>query len=415
MAHGPTGATARASPARLIRIAFAAAALAAVALLAYLGRPGDDYRHSDFFQFWAAPRLLLEGGDPYDRADWADVYAREARAPVATPPLPGRHIYPLWSAVPLLPLGALPLDLAAALWVSAQVVAIALAVRALAGVFALRRRERVVLYGLTVGFQPVWLIAGGGNVTGLVLAAFVAAIAWHARHPVAAGAALALVSLKPHPLVLGAPALLLLAPRACGVRMLAAAAVVFSTLVAITLPFGVGWIPSWLDAAVARQLVPTGSNSTVWTIGRVLPGGAAVAVALAVGALAALAAWWARRAGPQERVAAAVAVSLFIAPHGWSYDQVLLLIPLAATLAASSRMAQHRQLALGSVALVFGVAPWLLYALAYQRGGEEWSALTPLAAFALLALASAASDDGRIPHVGGAPPGGGSRTAAAGH
>ena len=364
-------------------------ALALLAAAIVIARdPGSTYRHSDMFQFWAAPRLLLEGRDPYDVSDWAGIYAREARPPVATPPPPARHIYPLWSAVPLLPLAALPFDVAAPLWLGAQVIAIALAVRALAHLFALERRDRVVFYGIAAAFQPVWLIVGGGNVTGLVLAAFVAALVLVERRPAAAGVALAFVSMKPHPLIVAVPALVLGARAADRARVIAAAAAVFLGLIAITLPLGPDWIGKWVDAAVARQTVPTGSNATVWTLGRVLPGAPLVAPLLAVAALAAFAWWW-RLARPAPRVlaAGAVPVSLFVTPHGWSYDHILLLVTLAAVVAYVGAFGRTRRaLALAAVAASATLAPWGLYALALARLGEEWSALTPLAAFGLLAM-----------------------------
>jgi hypothetical protein len=365
----------------------AAAALAFLALGAVLVRdPGSAYRHSDMFQFWAAPRLLLEGRDPYDVTDWAGIYEREARHPVATPPPPARHIYPLWSAVPLLPLAALPFDAAAPIWLAAQVVAVALAVRALAGVFALRRRDRFVLYGLAASFQPVWLIAGGGNATGFVLAAFVAALALAPRRPRAAGAALALVALKPHPLFLGVPALIGATGGPGRARLVAAAAAVFALLLVVTVPLGPDWPAKWADAAIARQLTPTGSNATVWTIGRVLPGAPLIAPLLAAAACAGFALWWRRgRPGPAVMVAGSVALSLFLTPHGWSYDHILLLIPLAATLAGVGSLEGARRLAaLTAVAALTTLLPWILYAVAIARQGEEWSALTPLAFFATL-------------------------------
>lgn len=375
------------TPRRLLVLAAFALAVLAVVLVR---DPGSAYRHADMFQFWAAPRLLLEGRDPYDVTDWAGIYAREARPPVATPPPPARHIYPLWSAVPLLPLAALPFDVAATLWLAAQLAAVALAVRALAGVFALERRDRFVLYGLAASFQPVWLIAGGGNATGFVLAAFVAALALAPRRPLAAGAALGIVALKPHPLILAVPALIAATSASGRARLIAAAAAVFAILLAITVPFGLDWPAKWVDAAIARQLTPTGSNATVWTIGRVLPGAPLIAPILAASALAALAVWW-RLTHPAPAVAAAasVAVSLFVTPHGWSYDQILLLVTVAAIIACLARLGGGRRLAaLVTVAALTTLLPWGLYALAHARQGEEWSALTPLVSFALLAGAS---------------------------
>lgn len=370
-----------ASRARISAIAVCAAA--AVALLSALGHPGQDYRHSDFFQFWAAPRIILEGGDPYDPVAWSAMYAREARAPVATPPPPGRHIYPLYSAVPLLPFAALPIDVAAALWLVAQLAVVALSLRALARRFGLGRREAMLLFGFAAAFEPLWLLVGGGNMTGFVLGLVVAALA--APRAVAAGAAIGLLALKPTDVLIAVPATIAAARAERRLPMVVSAVVTAALLLAVTLPFGPSWIGEFA-AAAGDRLVTTGSNATVWTIDRALPGSAAVTAILAVAALAALAVWWRARPRPAPTlVAGAVAVSLFVAPHGWSYDQLLLLVTLAAVLAEGARLDDARRVAVaGTAAAVFALFPWALYALAFRRGSEEWSALTPLLAFALL-------------------------------
>ncbi len=382
-------------PARTWIIAVAAALIATCAL-SVAGHPGADYRHSDFFQFWAAPRLLLEGADPYDATAWAAIYAREAAAPVATPPPPSRHVYPLWSAVLLLPFAALPVDVAAAAWLVGQVATVILALRALAGLMVPRRGERVLLFGLAAAFQPLWLIVGGGNVAGFLLGLFVAGlVATLARAPFPAGGAIGLLAVKPHPFGVAVPALLLAARPADRRAMLVAAAGTVVLLVAVTLPFGPSWTLAWLGAALDLQRT-AGSNATVWTIGRVVPSAPLVAPVLAVGAVIALVIWW--RAGPRPPstlVAAAVAVSVFVAPHGWSYDQVLLLVPLAAILGELAKTSgPRRTLGLVLAAATSGPLPWALYAVALARGGEEPSALTPLAFFALLVLVSSWSGRG---------------------
>lgn len=373
-----------------------AVAIGATVALTVVGHPGADYRHSDFFQFWAAPRLLLEGRDPYDAVDWASIYAREATAPVATPPPPARHVYPPWSAALLLPLGLLPFDLAAALWVVAQLTAVIVALRILATLYLARAEERALLFGLAAAFQPLWLIVGGGNITGFLLGLFTVGLAAAIAGPRTAGIPIGILAVKPHPFVIALPALLAVAEARASLFI--GAVGTFLVLVLATLPFGPRLFGEWLGAALDLQGT-TGSNATVWTIGRVLPGGPVIAVLLAVAALAGLVGWWrVRRPPPLTALAGSVAISVFVAPHGWSYDATLLLITLAAILAAAGRLSGTRRIALlAAIAIVATGVPWALYALAFGRGGEEWSALTPLAFFALLAVTTPPRGQARRP------------------
>ncbi len=360
-------------------------AFAATFALAAADLPGTAYRHSDYFQFWAAPRLILEGADPYDQADWAGIYAREATAPVGTPPPPGRHIYPLWVALLLLPMGALPFGIAAAGWLVAQLAIVALALRALAVRSGGGRRETLLLFGLTAGFQPLWLLVGGGNATGFLLGLYVASlVAALARRTWQAGTLLGLLAVKPHPLGVAVPALLLVAHDR--VRLVASAGAAVTALLLASLALDPAWLGKWLSSAVELQGT-TGSNATVWTLGRVIPFPFAAPL-LAAGSLLALVAWWRTRPDPFVRIAGAIPVSVFVAPHGWSYDQLLLVVTLAAILGRLAHVrGARRAIGLLLAALAAGPLPWLLYGAALARRGEEWSAITPLIFFGSLVLA----------------------------
>ncbi|HUQ16856.1 MAG TPA: hypothetical protein VM070_03625, partial [Candidatus Saccharimonadales bacterium] len=65
----------------------------------------------DFFCFWSGGRLVLHGDSPYDRAAWAAATGglqpgREGTLTAGA--CTARYAYPLWTAVALLPVGALP-------------------------------------------------------------------------------------------------------------------------------------------------------------------------------------------------------------------------------------------------------------------------------------------------------------------
>lgn len=367
----------------------ALAIVSSLALLAVLGWPATNYRDNDFFQFWAAPHALLEGASPYDIDWWRDFRERYPSRDLERSPLSGTASpYPLWTHVLLLPLALLPFEIAAPVWLVAQLLAIAL------GVAALRRgilrtapaRDGILLAGLALAFQPAWLTAGGGNLSGFLFAVSAGALgAALAGRATLAGALAALVAVKPHSFIVSVPALAI-GPARGRARFLVGGAAVGVPLLAIALAFRPDWIGEWLANARALQL-STGSNATGWTLDRALPlGGPWLPMVAEVAVAAAWLAWIrARRPALALLYGAAVPLSLFVAPHGWSYDQLQLLVTAAVILERLAALDEPRRLVgLAALYAILGVVPWFLYALAFERGGEEWSALVPLLALGLL-------------------------------
>ena len=356
-------------------------AAAAVIVLGAIGVPASTYRGGDFLQFWIQPQALFEGASPYDPLWWAAIHDR-----VGVPPLFAEAVYPPYDALAFLPLAALPLSYAAAAWLVAQLVAVAF------GASRLARRisdpaGRAIFLAVVISFQPAWLLVVGGNVTGFLFAALGGAyLAALDRHPMRCGALLGLLVVKPHPFVFVAVAVLALAERAPRRSLVLGALTTAGPLIAITLLVRPAWYAQWVPAALGLQGAP-GSNATIWTIGRLIGieaplvgGGAALALIAIFGV-------WARRSQPplSTAIAAAIPVSLMVAPHGWSYDHLQLLIPLAVLI---GRCGDVRSPALrvtrAALALGASAVPWLLYLTAFRRGGEELSVLTPLAVFLLL-------------------------------
>jgi hypothetical protein len=350
--------------------------LAAIVALYLIGWPASIYRHgaADMPQFWLAARTLLEGRMPYEIWDWP---------------------YPLWTAVALLPLGLIPLDVAAPLWLVGQLVAVAVALELLARRVLVtdRRRDRVVLFGMALAMQPTWLLVGGGNMTGLLFGAFAGAlVARISGRAGLAGALLGLLVTKPMAFVVSGPSFLIATRGPARWRVLAGAVAVAATLVIASFALRPDWVGLWTGNAVALQ-TSGGSNATGWTLGRA----SAPAIppwlvsTLATTALvAAFALWWWRRRPPFPLlIAGAVPVSLFAAPHGWSYDQLHLLITYAVALERIARAGSRRVAWLVALLAVACVVPWALYASAFTTGGEERTAVVPVLAFALLVAADA--------------------------
>lgn len=355
-------------------------AIAMFLALGGAGVPASTYRHGDFLQFWIQPQALVEGASPYDPDWWAAIHRR-----VGVRPLFVEAVYPPHNAFAFLPLAAFPLAYAAAFWVVAQLVAVAVVAVALARRIS-DRGGRSVFLAIVVSFQPLWLLVAGGNVTGFLFAALGGAyLAALDRRMVSCGALLGLLVVKPHPFVFLAVAVLVSAQRSERRALVLGAFATAGPLVAITLLLRPSWYVEWLTAASGLQAAP-GSNATVWTIGRlvgvempVLGGIVALAAIIAVGV-------WSRRARPSLALAIAVAIpaSLAVAPHGWSYDQLHLLVPLALLIELIGPVSPTRRAIRAAVVLGASVLPWLFYMIAFRRGGEELSAITPLLVLALL-------------------------------
>lgn len=356
------------------------AAAVAVAVLGVAGWPASAYRNGDLTQFWLQPRALFDGGDPYDAGYWSAAHTAIGQLPENP-----QAVYPPHDAIAFLPFALLPLPYAAAAWVIAQLllVSVALALLALRIVPPARRG---VFLAIGASFQPVWVLAVGANVTGFLFAAVVGAyLALRDHRLVRSGAFLGLLIAKPHPFAIVAIALLIRCSWPERRRIALGALCTAGSLVAAALVLRPTWYAEWLRSALTLG-ASSRSNATAWTLGRVagLPAWSGPLVAaIAIGGLG----LWLIRARPSLAVtiAGALPISLATAPYGWSYDQLQLLIPFAVLVAAATRPA-----GLALVALVATAVPWALYALAFQRGGEALSVITPLLVFGFI-IASARS------------------------
>jgi hypothetical protein len=384
---------------RTVLVLLAATALVWLALYT-LGWPASQYVHNDFAGFWVGSRMLLDGADPYDFGPFLEMHQRIGSRGLAINPPGTAYGYPLTTALVFAPFALLPVAAAAPLWLATQ------ATLALGALIALSRRlfgpdarrHLPILLGLLLACQPAWLLAAGGNLGGFLLAIAATSTALLlAGRPAAAGAVAGLLVIKPHPLLIALPLILLVLRRRDAMRMLIAAAAVAGGIVVLTLLLRPGWIPEFLVpfSRIGGAAVP---RSTLFGLAGAALGPATWAVVLVIagGFL-----WWARGRPLPYVIGAAIPISLFSIPYGWSYDHLLLVIPVAVILAAIAREGERYRLAiLGLLALVFVLLPWSLYAIAFRRGDESWSAFVPAALLATLALViwHDARTDGRDGH-----------------
>jgi hypothetical protein len=347
---------------------------------------------TDFHFFWLGARILAQGGDPYDTATW-DAAVRTSFAEfdaALRPPFPGLFRYPLWTAVMFLPLAALPLRAATAVWqlllVTGAVAGATLALRA-AGA---RTRTLPLFLTLVLASQPfvfTVMVAQFGGVMLLAAAAYAVASA----RQLAAGLALVAFAVKPHITVVLIPLSLfdLVARRQW--RAVGAAGVAAAVLVGASLALHPTWPLEWMrDLTVTGAAQLNGANLagvlTTFGLDRVwaliaIP----VVLLVAVGLLAT------SPRLPIDVIAVGACASLILTPYSGSHDHMLLAPAWARTLAIGLRSPPRWAAALvGGLVLVASLLPWALYAFALRaRPDEALNGFVPLAALALLGFAYA--------------------------
>jgi hypothetical protein len=335
--------------------------------------------HGDFAEQWAAARMVLEGGHPYDPVTWRAGAARLAgRASDAIV-----FVYPPYVTLALVPLAALPLPIAATLWVGATLVIAALAVGALLRAYPPSHPLVAMMFGAALmSSTPSLLALGQGQWDFLLLAVVSRALVTVANEGRSSASALALL-FKPQlaPLVLVA-----FARAATGrarVDFIAAGAVavvlIAGTVVAV-LPWWTAWLRGLTSFAAAQ---PIRTTTLASTLDALLGPASAIVLVAVIATVTAIG-----LALPSQRpatLAAWIATAVLIAPYIQTYDHLLLLAPLVVATSAVALRSGGASLAVAMVGvalLVFG--DLAAAATTMARGDDLFGALIPLAIWALV-------------------------------
>jgi hypothetical protein len=373
------------SPQRRADLAYVAAILVGVTfivLMGPLGRRLEMVHSNDFSGIWSGPATILAGVNPWD----PNLYVRTAIALGTKTPDALVDDYMPWEVVALLPLGALPLEVAAWIWMVGSMTLSAFALRALLRAFVPARAAIHGALGLALfvgqpGFHTIvlgqWALLLMSAVAGMVLALR----AGHARR--AGVAALALLA-KPQLFVwtavgLAIPALSDMRYR----RFVAFAALLGGALVVSAWLAYPDWFPAWVSDVLPRR---TGRSAVLLSAFGQLFGTPGRVLAIAViGAGLVLASRF--EPGSDPWLATWLALSGAGAIYSWSYDQVLLFVPIViagGVLAAAGREAAARRLTIGA-ALTFLLVSPVFYAIAVLRHDETFSIAVPVALFVAIA------------------------------
>ncbi len=312
----------------------------------------------DFISTWAAGRLLVSGGNPYDGGQVLAVQ----RTANWTKDIPYRVWYPPW-AMPILGVfGLLPYIPGRFLWYLLNLGACLASADLLWRYYRGPPHLRAVVWPLLFTFWPAVIAVRTGQISALVLLGVAGFLALSDRRRwLAAGACLPLVAIKPQLLHLFWIAVLLWTVRGRRWAILLGAVAATAALVLAATLVDPGVVPQFLHMATYEA--PQAPASTLGTLLRLL-----LAVTTGYQAFwlqfvppAASLLWfvpyWLRRRHDWEWRAEAPIVlvaALATTAYGWIYDQIVLLVPvvqLATTVAGSGGLAGHRELIAGYLAI----------------------------------------------------------------
>jgi hypothetical protein len=354
------------------------------------------YESSDFFCLYHGARSLTLGHDPYDTGWWQSVtgglhpdpWRGQTLSSCAT-----RYAYPLWTALAMLPFGALPLDVAACAWMILSIGGAVFGARALWQSVGGTREGAALFAALVFTSQPFWILLISGQMTGVMLGLSGAlAISLARAREARAGIALALLAFKPQLVVLTIPAVLVRALVDARRRLVASAVIAGLALIAPPLVFVPRWPLEWLGEEGPHRLQVAGLLPTVWGFSADVFGNPLWGASLGLALVAACVAIARRPLDAVAVLALSIPLSLVVTPHAWSYDFLLLAGAWAFVLARASRSRTAPTRALFAAAvLVASPLPWLFYAVAFTRGGETLSVLVPAASALLVAAATRSS------------------------
>ncbi len=323
-----------------------AALLLSLSLLCgFLAAAGNSYHAGrDFECFYLAGRIAIDGGDPYDHAQY------DAATGLIRPRLADdisscglRNPYPPWTTLLFTGLATLGLPLAATLWASLLITSTVLGVGWTWQLVGRRRVPWPVIGALVVLTEPFMLALAEGQFGGLHFALTAGAAVWlRERHGLRAGTALAGLALKPQTALVSGPLLLGLAVRDRQWRVPLAAVAAFLAALAASVLIRPAWLVAWVAAPGELRGAAIMRNTT-WDLATSLGSWVFGIAIIALLLLAVVVLLRGRRIGQTDLIGLGIAVSLVVAPYAWVHDFMILAIPWSLTLAHAAELRPTRR------------------------------------------------------------------------
>ena len=296
-----------------------------------------DYKNSNFSFFWLAGRMLLDGENPYDQAQYLAGHATYEIEWQPNKIFP----YPLPLAIFCVPLGFLSIEHAYILWTVVTLVIIAITIFILLRKWesAAHHRLLIPIFASMIFFGPLYLTLHIGAIGAFTVASLLTAIRLLEKNKsILAGIALSLTMLKPPQglTILLLAAVWFLARRDW--KAIFGMAIGGVSLIMIGLIQDPLWIDKFRGASEAVMDRTQGIQSNVWAFAYLICKGAAPCSTLLGGTLALILLGlggfflWQQAARVKVTAWEAFNVILPIAfvstIYLWAYDQLVYIIPI---------------------------------------------------------------------------------------
>jgi hypothetical protein len=324
----------------LLPVAAAASMLLAVRIVNAI-----DHRNNDFFTFWLAGHMVVQGENPYSPDQWV-----AGHQTFGVTWIPNQaFVYPLPLALLFAPLGLLSLKNAYIFWVALSILIILASLVLLhsSGKQAHAWKVFIPILVGTIFFRPTILTLFNGQISGwLLLLVSLTVYLWDKGRWGWGSIFLPLLMLKPN---IGAPILALLGMWLLFQRRYKAILIIAAGLLVL---LGVGliqnphWVTDYWSIGNTKMAETFGGSPTVWGLGALLSHNRPAGI-LSIGGIAGLLVLMGfclvclrkrKILEPAGVLALTVATTLLVTPYTWTYDQVLLVLPITIlTLALEQR------------------------------------------------------------------------------
>ena len=343
----------------------------------------NGMRDSDFFSFWAAGKLLGEGGNPYDEVEWINIHEVEGTDWISDQ----TFLYPLPLALFFIPLGTLSLQHASILWLTLSQVMIMFSIYLCCRVMDWDRWKHylVPLIIAALLFRGVLVTIRNGQLGAFLL--FLISLGlyyWSQDKGFLSGLFFGFLFLKPSitGIFLVVVIVWFLSNRSW--KALTGLGVTIGSLITITIIIQSGWILDWLMIGKGKALSTAGTTPTFWGLtAMVLPQlDVWLWVTLSLSfVLIAFGIFFLFKAKPEGELLYLTGVllplSLFITPYLWAYDHILLLVPIVLLVAKMDGL-QMPFILNSSLFLFLDVVALILLFLASIIGSDRLSGILPL-------------------------------------